>query len=136
LHKWKSTVYEGIKNTEGVAVSMQINSPGNTQAETTIVRETARSNETQGCAQATLTVQTGEPLPLIFSVGSLGANLGAVRVVIRDEAGIAVATMSLASLTGPQNIIWTPRPGMTAGAFSAYWEAVGQVEPRGLTPPL
>ncbi len=79
----------------------------------------------RGTAQANLPVNGGQPSPLVFTIGTSGNNSGTVRVVIKDESGITVATMSLAGLVGTQNVIWTPRPGMAPGAFAAYWQVSG-----------
>lgn len=79
----------------------------------------------RGTAQANLPVNAGQPSPLVFTIGSSDNNTGTVRVVIKDESGITVATMSLAGLVGAQNVIWTPRRGMAPGAYAAYWQASG-----------
>lgn len=101
---------------------MQTGKPDYLHAEAIALREMARLKQSQGSAQAILPAHKGEPPSLVFSIGAPGMDVAAVRVVIRDEAGFAVATMTLAGIGGPQNIIWTPRPGTPPGAYAAYWK--------------
>jgi len=94
-------------------------------AEAIALREIARLKRSDGSTEAVLPAHKGAPPSLVFSIGAPGMDVAAVRVVIRDEAGIAVATMTLAGFSGPQNIIWTPRPGTPPGAYAAYWKGEG-----------
>jgi hypothetical protein len=75
-----------------------------------------------GPSHATLTLADGKPQPLTFAVGAAGDHLQGVRVVIKDEAGMTVASFALSALSGTQNVIWTPRQGASAGGYAAYWE--------------
>lgn len=83
---------------------------------------TSGADRLEGKASATLRHSEGAAQPLVFPIGAAGVAIGRVRVVIRDEVGAFVATMSIASLAGSQNILWTPRAGLSPGAYAAYWE--------------